>query len=135
MQTTIEISYDEKISPACVKATFEDGKTIQADLPADKGGNDTAPNPVELLQAAICSCAAMYAQRFFAQHNLDPKGLTMKTEVNFDEQESKIETMTHHFTLPEGFPEKYRNAFIRTVEQCTVKKNILTPPDFQVTLD
>ena len=34
--------------------------------------------------------------------------------------------------LPEAFPDKYRQAIVRAVEQCTVKRHILHPPIFEV---
>ena len=41
--------------------------TLRADEPEDAGGDDTAPNPQELLAASLASCTAitmeMYAQR------------------------------------------------------------------------
>ena len=37
-----------------------------------------------------------------------------------------------NLTLPEGFPEKYKEAIIRSMDQCTVKKHILDPPEFTI---
>lgn len=34
--------------------------------------------------------------------------------------------------LPAGFPEKYREAMIRSVDQCAVKRHIVDPPRFEV---
>ncbi len=33
--------------------------------------------------------------------------------------------------LPEGFPEKYNEALIRSVDQCAVKRHIVAPPRFE----
>lgn len=38
-------------------------------------------------------------------------------------------------TLPNGFPEKYRKAIWRAANLCSVKKHIITPPEFAITLD
>jgi ribosomal protein S12 methylthiotransferase accessory factor len=35
--------------------------------------------------------------------------------------------------LPPGFPEKYRNAIIKTAGLCSVKKVIMDPPEFEIT--
>jgi hypothetical protein len=35
--------------------------------------------------------------------------------------------------LPAGFPEKYREAVIRTAEGCTVKRALANPPAFETT--
>jgi ribosomal protein S12 methylthiotransferase accessory factor len=34
--------------------------------------------------------------------------------------------------VPEGFPEKYRPALVRSAEQCAVKKHLEHPPKFDV---
>ena len=34
--------------------------------------------------------------------------------------------------LPPGFPEKYRNAVIKTAGLCTVKKVLMDPPEFRI---
>ena len=35
-------------------------------------------------------------------------------------------------TLPPAFPEKYREAVLRAVDQCTVKRHLAEPPGFEV---
>jgi putative redox protein len=35
--------------------------------------------------------------------------------------------------LPAGFPDKYRDAIVRAVNQCAVKKHMEQPPEFTVT--
>ena len=35
--------------------------------------------------------------------------------------------------VPPTFPEKYKDALIRSAEQCTVKKHLENPPKFSVT--
>jgi putative redox protein len=34
--------------------------------------------------------------------------------------------------LPAGFPEKYRDAVLRAVDQCAVKRHLARPPQFKV---
>jgi ribosomal protein S12 methylthiotransferase accessory factor len=34
--------------------------------------------------------------------------------------------------LPPGFPERYRDAVIRSAEQCTVKKHLEHPPAIEI---
>ncbi len=35
--------------------------------------------------------------------------------------------------LPPGFPEKYREAILRAVDQCSVKRHLAEPPRFEMT--
>jgi putative redox protein len=34
--------------------------------------------------------------------------------------------------LPDGFPQKHRDAVVRAAELCAVKKHILEPPAFEI---
>ena len=36
--------------------------------------------------------------------------------------------------LPEGFPEKYREAILRAVDQCAVKRHMIEPPEFELAI-
>lgn len=35
--------------------------------------------------------------------------------------------------VPEGFPEKYEKAIIKSMDLCTVKKHLHNPPTFNIT--
>jgi putative redox protein len=67
------------------------------------------------------------------QRGIDPadSGITMTTEA--DPQKGMIARIAFDLRLPEGFPEKYEQAIVRAVDQCTVKRHIQDPPDFVVT--
>jgi ribosomal protein S12 methylthiotransferase accessory factor len=43
-----------------------------------------------------------------------------------------VETVDLEIQVPAEFPEKYRPALIRAAETCTVKKNMETPPAFNI---
>jgi ribosomal protein S12 methylthiotransferase accessory factor len=34
--------------------------------------------------------------------------------------------------LPQGFPEKYKEALVRSIELCSVKKHMMEPPKFHI---
>jgi ribosomal protein S12 methylthiotransferase accessory factor len=50
-----------------------------------------------------------------------------------DNGRKRLSRVTIDITLPPGFPEKYRNAIVKTAELCTVKKVIMDPPEFVIT--
>ncbi len=52
----------------------------------------------------------------------------MKTVV--DPETKALAEIRFSLTLPESFPEKYRNAIIMAMNQCAVTKAILNPPRF-----
>ena len=42
--------------------------------------------------------------------------------------------MSIDLKVPEGFPPKYRKAIIKAMDQCVVKKHILEPPEFEMSV-
>ena len=109
------------------------GFTITTDQPALQGGSGSAPTPFDLFLASIGTCAGLYALRFCQQRNLDAEGLALNLETVKESDGKRIAGIRIEIALPPGFPEKYREAILRAVDQCKVKRHILEPPQFQVT--
>ena len=49
-----------------------------------------------------------------------------------DDGSKRVARIRIAITLPPSFPEKYREAILRAVDQCTVKRHLAEPPTFQV---
>lgn len=114
-----------------VSARFR-GHEILTDQPSKAGGRDSAPPPFDLFLASIGTCAGFYALRFCQQRNLDTTGLGMSLEVVKDEQRKRVGRVRIVVEPPPGFPDKYRRALVRAIDQCAVKRHILEPPQFEV---
>jgi len=114
-----------------VEAVHE-GFTILTDQPVAQGGSGAAPTPFDLFLASIGTCAGLYALRFCQQRNLDAEGLALKLAAERDPASKGISRIRIEVTLPPAFPEKYREAILRAVDQCKVKRHILEPPRFEV---
>jgi putative redox protein len=109
-----------------------DGYLIRTDQPKTSGGEGSAPAPFDLFMASLGTCAGFYALRFCQERQLPTKGLRLTLDWERDvagHRLSKIQLTLH---LPPEFPEKYRLAVIRAVNQCSVKRTILDPPEFEV---
>lgn len=50
-----------------------------------------------------------------------------------EDGKSKLAKVAIEINLPPDFPEKYRNAIIKTAGLCSVKKVIMDPPEFEIT--
>ncbi|MGK2943155.1 MAG: OsmC family protein [Desulfuromonadales bacterium] len=111
-----------------VNAQF-DGFAIATDQPESSGGLNSAPSPFELFLASLGTCAGFFALRFCQQRELPTTGMRLEltSERNADTRRLDRVRITLH--LPDGFPEKYRSAIIRSTDQCTVKKALLDPPE------
>lgn len=127
-QQTIDVEYRGGMS---VAALIE-GRAIVTDQPVKDGGQDAAPSPFDLFLAALATCAGLYAQRFCESRSLSTEGLGLRVTCTYADKGFHVEAMDFALTLPEGFPEKYRDALLRAVDLCTVKKHIVTPPRFSV---
>jgi ribosomal protein S12 methylthiotransferase accessory factor len=53
-------------------------------------------------------------------------------QIERDHEQHRIGRLVLQITLPDGFPEKHREAVIRAVDLCAVKKHILNPPAFEI---
>lgn len=112
---------------------FHKGFTILTDQPVEAGGSGTAPTPFDLFLASIGTCAGLYALKFCRQRNLETEGLSLKLTPERDEVTKRVARVRLEVSLPPAFPEKYREAILRAVDQCTVKRHIFEPPQFEVT--
>ena len=106
------------------------GFTITTDQPVTVGGAGSALAPFDLFLASIGTCAGFYALRFCQQRGINTDGLSL--ELATENEAGRVSAVRLEVLLPEGFPEKYRDAIVRAVDHCTVKRHILEPPRFEV---
>ena len=114
-----------------VNAAFK-GFTVRTDQRTEHGGGGTAPEPFDLFLASLGTCAGLYALRFCEQRGIDTRGLGLTLTTETDREGKRLALVRLEIELPPGFPEKYREAIIRSVDQCSVKRQILEPPRFEV---
>ena len=116
-----------------VSASFR-GHDILTDQPEKAGGGNAAPPPFDLFLASIGTCAGFYALRFCQSRGIATDGLAVTLEPVRDPAAGGIGSIRIDIQPPPGFPMKYRRAVLRAVDQCAVKRHILQPPEFVVTL-
>ena len=109
------------------------GFSIRTDQPVSDGGSGSAPSPFDLFLASIGTCAGIYALRFCQQRNLDTEGLSLELTAEKGEDARRVARVSIEIRLPASFPERYRDAILRAVDQCKVKRHIREPPEFAVT--
>lgn len=106
--------------------------TIKTDQPAAGGGEGSAPTPFSLFLASLGTCAGIYVLGFCRQRNLPSEGIRLVEHVERDPATHMVSNVSLEIHLPPGFPEKYRDAVIRSAEQCAVKKHLENPPKIAV---
>jgi ribosomal protein S12 methylthiotransferase accessory factor len=127
---SMEISFPGGLA---VTARYQDF-TIATDQPVAAGGAGSAPAPFDLFLASIGTCAGIYALRFCRQRGLDTTGLSLRLATVHDDGTGRVSDIRLEIRLPEGFPEKYQDAIVRAVDHCAVKRHIVEPPRFDVTV-
>lgn len=126
----MEISFPGGVT---VQADYK-GFSILSDQPETNGGLNQAPGPFDLFLASLGNCAGFFALRFCQQRKIDSKGLRMTLKGAWDAKAHRLANIAINIHLPEGFPEKYHAAIIKATDQCAVKRAILDPPEFSVSI-
>jgi ribosomal protein S12 methylthiotransferase accessory factor len=106
---------------------------VRTDQPPHAGGEASAPTPFATFLASIGACAGIYALSFCRTRGLPVEGLQIVQTMDTDRVTGMVRAIHLDIHLPPGFPEKYRDALIRAVEQCTIKKHLEVPPRFEIT--
>lgn len=114
-----------------VQANIND-MTIETDQPEKSGGENSAPSPFTLFTASLATCAGYFALKFCRSRKLETEGMVLKMKYGWDSEQKRFPVMELELQLPKDFPEKYRDAIVRAMDQCVVKKHIIDPPDIQV---
>ena len=99
-------------------------------IPTDQHGS--APAPFSLFLASIGTCAAIYVLSFCEQRGLPTEGLRMVQRMHTDPFTRMIDQVELDIQVPPDFPEKYRDALIRSADLCAVKKHLDNPPRFEI---
>ncbi len=130
MATEIEVSFPENLKVQAKIGAF----TILTDQNKDSGGDGTAPTPFDLFASSIATCSGYYALKFCRTREIDPAGMILKLSYEKDVEQNRYPKMFIELKLPRDFPNKYRKAIIRAMDQCSVKKHVLQPPEFEMSL-
>ena len=85
--------------------------------------------------ASIGTCMGFYALRFCQERKIATEGLRLTIDPVRDEATKLVATLKAHLQLPPEFPSKYLDAIRRSIDHCSVKRHLLNPPEFEVTIE
>ncbi|MFP4086651.1 MAG: OsmC family protein [Desulfobacteraceae bacterium] len=112
-----------------------DDMTIHTDQAVDNGGAGAAPEPFQLFMASIATCAGIYALEFCRAREISTQDMTLTMRYEVDPKKGICDTLSINLKVPPGFPEKYKKAVVRVMDLCSVKKQMLNPPEFVIRTD
>lgn len=126
---TMTISFPGGVS---VDATVN-GHTVHTDQPRPLG-DDAAMSPFDLFLASAGTCMGFYALRFCQERGIPTEGLGLTLEPERDPASNRVVTVRIGLELPDEFPIKYRDAILRAVDHCSVKRHLMEPPRFELSI-
>jgi len=108
---------------------------FQTDLPEKFGGDNKAPNATETFIGALGACVALYAARYIETAKLDPSGLSVDMEWDFDEKKKKVGYVNMKINAPNADLGPRKKALIAAAGQCTLHNTLREHPEINITLE
>jgi len=121
-----------------MKISFSGGKKVDAeykgfiiktDQPAYQGGQESAPEPFSLFLASIGTCSGIYVLSFCEKRNISTEDISLLLKFEKDSQNHMIKKIIIQVCVPKDFPDQYKNALVKAVNLCAVKKHLDKPPE------
>lgn len=92
---------------------------------------DESPYMIYLATTGMCS--AVYVRAFFNQRGMSLENVSLTQIITYNSMTNMVEKMNVKVDLQDTFPTKYNKAIKAVVDQCPVKKHMVTPPAVLVT--
>jgi len=108
------------------------GFTIKTDQSKEYGGDESAPEPFDIFLASIGTCVGINVIVFCQRHSISTDKIKIILLFERNHETKMIEKIKIEIKLPPDFPEKYKNAVIKSADLCSVKKHIMNPPEFEI---
>jgi len=118
-----------------MEITFDGGDRVDArykGLTISTAQDGSLPAPFDLFLASIGTCAGFYVFQFCQKRKLPTEGIRIEQRKVVDRESRMIERIEIDIKLPDEFPERYREAVIRSAQLCSVKKHLEQPPAIEV---
>ena len=108
---------------------------VVVDQPAQAGGADTGPMPLELLGASLGTCIAFYVQQFLAARGLPYEGMRVEVEQHKATHPSRVGMFVARVVLPAQLPSAYAELLERVARSCPAHGTLTNAAQVLVTID
>ncbi len=110
------------------------GHWLVVDQPAPVGG-DEAPQPIELLGAALGTCIALYVQQFCQARSIDYQGMRVEVATHGAKQPSRIGQFEVKVVLPAGIDPHWGEMLERVARSCPAHNTLVHGAEVSVAIE
>jgi len=122
-------------TPYRVTLTDASGHSWYADEPTDKGGQDTAPNPVQLLLSALGACTTITLEMYAKHKDIKLEHVQVDLALNPNgEPESGQNNIERKIILKGEFTEDQHKRLLKVAESCPIHKLLTSNISIQTDL-
>ncbi len=130
MQKRMEVSFPGNKRVDC----HWGGLTVGTDQLKRNGGDETAPQPFDLFFAAIATCAGISALDFLQTRDLPTVGLRLVLTAELNKEVKRYDKVHIEITPPPELDRKWYDEMQFEAADCTVKRHIMNPPQFETSI-
>ncbi len=111
------------------------GHRVFVDQPAEAGGHDSAPTPVELFVGSLVTCVAYYAGRYLTRHGYGRDGLVVSADFDMAaDRPARVASIRLTVRPPADLPAERWPALRAVATHCTVHNSLAVPPAVSIDL-
>ena len=119
-----------------VTLTDPSGHQWFADEPTDKGGQDTAPNPVQLLLSALGACTTITLEMYANHKGIKIEHVQVDLALNPNgDPEAGQNNIERKITLKGEFTEDQHKRLLKVAENCPIHKLLTSNITIQTELN